>query len=186
MKVRELIKSDRDKVISVINDGGVFAAEIASNADAVIYIPSDMSITTVTQVMAGNKIGFSIIVDELGKLAGVLSERDIIVALGKKGRLASDVKVSDIMTKNVTTCSPDDDIINAIEIMGSLSIRHLVVVENTNVIGVLSSRDIFAMMAKKITEHGLSINDQTNKNLNENSIISEEMDEFATLNSFRR
>ena len=94
MKVRDLIKSDRDTIVSVINNAGAVAAQMASDADAVIYVPSDTSISKVTQVMAGNKIGFSIVIDESGKLAGVLSERDIIIALSKGFESASDVKVS--------------------------------------------------------------------------------------------
>ncbi len=134
MEVRELLKSDSKTVISVL---------------------TTMPVTEAARVMADQTIGFTVVKDEAGNLAGVLSERDILLSLTVDAENASERAVSGIMTKNVITCHVADNVLHAIELMGSHNIRHLVVMENGNVAGVLSSRDVFAVMADRIDECGL-------------------------------
>lgn len=134
MEVQDLLKSDSNSVVSV---------------------RTDMTIAEVARVMAQEKIGFVVVLDGSGKLAGVMSERDILMSLTTEAADRSEAPVSDIMTRNVVTCSRGDNVLQAVELMGSNSIRHLVVTENGEVAGVLSSRDLFEVMAIRIEERGL-------------------------------
>jgi CBS domain-containing protein len=77
------------------------------------------------------------------KLQGVITDRDICIAMGTRNRLAGEVPVGEIATKNVVTCKPDDEIHDALQTMASKRLRRLPVVTDQGVLqGVLSMDDI--------------------------------------------
>lgn len=78
-----------------------------------------------------------------GKLAGVVTDRDLYIALATRNKLASDVKVGDVATRSVFTCEPDDDVSTALATMKQHTIRRLPVVGfNGTVLGILSMNDL--------------------------------------------
>ena len=79
------------------------------------------------------------VVDEKKRIVGILTDRDICIALGTREKRASDVAVEDVMSKNVFTCSPDDDVKSALAIMHTRMVRRLPVVgPDKTVRGILS------------------------------------------------
>jgi CBS domain-containing protein len=134
MLVQDILKSDRHSVVSV---------------------EANMAVSEAARIMANNRIGFTTVVDEDGALVGVLSERDLLAALSEGTEMAGRTSVDSIMTKTLIACHMADSVLHAIELMGSNNIRHLVVLENGEIAGVLSSRDLFDIMAKRIDERGL-------------------------------
>ena len=77
------------------------------------------------------------------KLVGVVTDRDICIAMGTRNRLAGDLTVGEIATKKVITCKPDDEIHEALHTMAEKRVRRLPVVDNENVpTGILSLDDI--------------------------------------------
>jgi len=91
--------------------------------------------------MAEKDIGAVLVIEE-GRIAGILSERDYARKLALAGRAAEATRVRDIMTASVVTVGPDDTADSCNRLMSRNRIRHLPVVANQRVIGVLSNRDV--------------------------------------------
>lgn len=79
---------------------------------------------------------------EGGKLAGIITDHDIIRALADIGSDLEEVSVREWMTPNVKTCAPDDKLSHALNTMGRYRIRHLVVLEDDRPVAVVSAKDV--------------------------------------------
>jgi CBS-domain-containing membrane protein len=78
-----------------------------------------------------------------GKLEGIVTDRDISIAMGTRNRLAGELTVGEIATKNVVTCKPEDEIHEALQTMSDKQVRRLPVVNEQAVPqGILSIDDI--------------------------------------------
>lgn len=107
-----------------------------------IVVNRDALIDEVANIMNKNNIGSVMIVDEDGKLEGIVTERDMIFAIAEK-KVGKNLPVWAIMTENPITVTPGTPIIEAIKIMKKANIRHLPVVNKENKpLGMLSLRDI--------------------------------------------
>ncbi|MEW6731800.1 MAG: CBS domain-containing protein [Acidobacteriota bacterium] len=94
-------------------------------------------------LMWENDCGVLPVLDNDGKVTGIITDRDISVAVGTRGKLASEISVGEVVSGEVFTCLPDDDVKEAIEIMRSAKIRRLPVVNNEKMLqGILSLNDI--------------------------------------------
>jgi predicted transcriptional regulator len=97
------------------------------------------------QAMAEVKTG-SILITENGNLAGIISERDILNAFGKGNMDALNGSVQDFMTSNLQTVTPDSSVISAEAIMRRGRFRHLPIVEDGKLLGMISSKDVLRAM----------------------------------------
>lgn len=87
--------------------------------------------------------GFIVVVDLDGKLAGVITDRDVCLAAYAQGRPLRLISVSDVMSRKLWTVSPDDSIAQAEELMRQHQLRRLPVVDDSGqVVGVLSLADL--------------------------------------------
>jgi CBS domain-containing protein len=78
-----------------------------------------------------------------GKLEGIVTDRDISIAMGTRNRLAGELTVGEIATKNVVTCKPEDEIHEALQTMAEKQVRRLPVVNEEGIPqGILSMDDI--------------------------------------------
>ncbi len=93
------------------------------------------------QPTGGRKFSVAVVSDADDKVLGVVSLGDISYALAVHEDKAASMRVQDIMTKDVLTCSLDDDIEDVLKTMAANSIRHMPVVENGRLAGLLSRRD---------------------------------------------
>jgi len=100
----------------------------------------DTSVYDALLVMADKDIG-ALLVMENDKMVGILSERDYARKVILQGRASKSTKVSEIMTRDVLTIHPDQTVEEAMEIMSRKHIRHLPVVDEKRVIGVISVMD---------------------------------------------
>lgn len=115
----------------------------------VLTVKKDDSVREAAKIMYNNRIGSVVVVDDDGKIAGILTERDLIylIALGKR-EIFTEYPVWQIMTENPITGKPDDSIIDALNKMKEAKIRHLPVVdEDGRPIGMVSIRDILEIIA---------------------------------------
>jgi CBS domain-containing protein len=75
-------------------------------------------------------------------LVGIFTERDYARKVILQGRLSKDTRISDVMTQNLVTISPDTSLEEAMTLMSTRFIRHLPIVENDKVVGVVSIGDV--------------------------------------------
>ncbi len=115
---------------------------IVSGEGKVITVGVDEKIAEVTRTLAVERLGAVVVTDDDGKLAGIISERDIVRALNERGSGVQDMGVSDLMTRSVITCTPENSIEEVMELMTSHQIRHLPVVEDDALVGVVSILDV--------------------------------------------
>ena len=94
------------------------------------------------QALATRRIGALILLDAEGKLAGILSERDVVRMIGTKGPDCLTQSVADVMTRTVTTCGENATVNEAMELMTNGRFRHIPVVERGKLIGVISIGDL--------------------------------------------
>jgi len=93
------------------------------------------------QLMADKKIG-ALPVLEAGKLVGIISERDYPGKAKVLDKPMQDVQVKEIMSSNVVHVSPDDTIEHCLELVTKNHVRHLPVLENDQIIGIISIGDL--------------------------------------------
>jgi signal transduction histidine kinase len=113
----------------------------------------DCAVGEAVTILAANNIGTVLVTDADEGLIGILSERDVIRALSKRADSPLDLSVGDLMTKSVITCTPTDTVDRALSLMGMHHIRHLPVVSDGKIVGLLSIRDVLEFRLQMIEEH---------------------------------
>ena len=101
----------------------------------------ETSLQDIASVLGDKKIGALIILKNDGKIAGILSERDIVRAVAREGAAALKKPASDVMTKKVITCSDADSDNDLMESITAGRFRHLPLVNNGNLSGIISIGD---------------------------------------------
>lgn len=125
--------------------------ELLKNKGAeLIGVHPDTTISRAVEKMVDRNIGALIIVDDAGKPLGLFTERDALKALVRSGMNPDRLKVTDIMTVDLVVIKPEDDLNTAMSLMNKLKIRHLPVVENGRVIGIISIRDVVNNLVGKL------------------------------------
>ncbi len=109
---------------------------------AVITIRDLDTVETASTLLATNNIGALPVRDEHGDLIGVISERDIVRCFAADGAKVHLRLVRDLMSSKVITCDPDGDVNQAMAVMSQRRIRHLPVVKDGQLLGMISSRDV--------------------------------------------
>ncbi|MEQ8195385.1 MAG: CBS domain-containing protein [Rhodospirillales bacterium] len=107
----------------------------------VITVAPIAAVAEVVKVLQMKRIGAILVVDG-GKIAGIVSERDITRGLAEHGAAVLDLPVSALMTHSVTTCSPESTIEDIMHLMTDGRIRHLPVVEGGHLVGFISIGDV--------------------------------------------
>ncbi|MEM0363724.1 MAG: CBS domain-containing protein [Sulfolobaceae archaeon] len=106
----------------------------------VIVVNRNTTLRDVAKIMTENNVGSVIVVDN-GKPIGIITERDIVRAIGRNKDLNS--KAEEIMTSSLITIKEDSPITGALSLMRSYNIRHLPVIDNEgNLKGIISIRDV--------------------------------------------
>jgi CBS domain-containing protein len=102
----------------------------------------DASVAEVAAKLAAKKIGAVVIVGDEGRVEGILSERDIIRAIAQRGAAALNEAAADIMTRQVVGCTSADSLDHLMVTMTSGRFRHIPVVENGALVGIVSIGDV--------------------------------------------
>ncbi len=106
----------------------------------VLTIGAEKNIYDVITSLVTNRIGALIVLNEVGKIVGIISERDILIENLKQ--YGSTAKVKDVMTKDVIIGDPEDDLDYVENIMTKNRIRHLPIIGNKRLVGIISIGDI--------------------------------------------
>ncbi len=110
-------------------------------SDVVLTVGPGHTLRAATRMMADRGVGAAVVVDEDSPGPRVLSERDVLVSVGR-GQDPDEERVGGHMSGSIITASPDWSLERAASEMAGRGIRHLVVVEGGDLVGVLSMRDI--------------------------------------------
>ena len=131
----------------------MFVSDILAEKGGLVYTVSPG--TTVSQIsrqLSTRRIGSVLVVDRLERLAGIVSERDIVNAVATHGAPALELDASEVMTRDVVTCDPDDSIDQVMAIMTQGRFRHLPVVRHGELLGLVSIGDVVKARIAE-TEH---------------------------------
>ena len=110
----------------------------------VVTIRPDASVSTAVHRLVLERIGALVVSEDGHKVAGIISERDIIQSLAKSGQdlLTSGRRVAELMEHNVITCTPDDTVQQVMAEMTRRRVRHLPVMEGGGLVGIISIGDV--------------------------------------------
>lgn len=118
------------------------ATQLLAGKDPIVWtISPDSSVLDAIKLMGEKEIG-ALLVTESNNLIGIVSERDYARKVILKGKESHNTPISDIMTANVVSVSPDESIDNCMALMTRHKIRHLPVIERGRITGVLSIGDL--------------------------------------------
>ncbi|MBU6397071.1 MAG: CBS domain-containing protein [Rhodospirillales bacterium] len=106
-----------------------------------VSVTPDLPVGGVVDVLAQKGIG-AVLVVENGELVGILSERDIVRSLSRRAAQTLELTAADLMTPNPITATPETTTEQAMEIMTERHFRHLPIVENGRLTGLVSIGDV--------------------------------------------
>ena len=139
------------------NDHKVKISTILDNKGSVVYsVSPENTLKQMADEMLAKKIGSLLVTDKDGTLVGIISERDFLTIVGEHTKDWEDITVSDVMTKEVVTATPEDTLEQVMSIMTEHHIRHIPVMGNDEIVGVLALGDIInALLDKSLFQNKL-------------------------------
>src|SRR5579862_1098044 len=128
------------KVSSVLNHKG----------HDVVTVTPEQTVKAVVKVLAQHRIGAVPVVNERGQIIGIISERDIIRGMSQHADAVLTLPAEQLMTREVKTCSSEDQLVDLMEVMTLQRIRHLPVVENGSLQGIVSIGDVVKQRIEEV------------------------------------
>jgi CBS domain-containing protein len=118
----------------------------------VVTIAPTASLSDAVKLLAARRIGAIVVTGPDNRVAGILSERDIVRVIAERGPEVLADNVGSVMTRKVTTCSQTDTIALIMERMTTGKFRHLPVIDQSRLVGVISIGDVVKSHVEEI-EH---------------------------------
>lgn len=134
-------------------------AILADKGRDVVTIDATATLAAASQRLAQHRVGALVIVDRDARIAGILSERDVVAALAARGAAGLDATVAGVMTRNVATCSEGDTMAVLMERMTTGRFRHLPVVEDGRLAGIISIGDVVKSRLREIEQESTALRD---------------------------
>ena len=136
---------------------------LATKGPDVVTVPSDATVADATATLRRFRIGAVIVSDDDGTTAtGIVSERDIVRALAESGAAALDLRVADVMTAEVHTCAPTATLEDLMEAMTARRIRHIPVVADGRLVGVVSIGDVVKHRVGELSVEAQTLHEYVN------------------------
>jgi CBS domain-containing protein len=129
---------------------------LQSKGRAVETVTSVTTIAQAVSVLNGKRIGAVVVVDD-GKVVGILSERDVVRHLGTDWAALANRPVSEIMTRNVFTASRFATISDVMERMTEKRIRHMPIVDNNELGGIVSIGDVVKRKIEETEQEAMAL-----------------------------
>ena len=128
---------------TILDQKGRFCATVRPEA----------TVATAVALLAEHRIGAIVVEDLHGGIVGIFSERDLVKLLASRGPSAMVVKLKEVMTSPVITCTPRDRVDGVMAMMSRRRIRHMPVVDDNTLSGMISIRDLVRhRLSEKETE----------------------------------
>jgi len=117
-------------------------AVLSRKGSDIVTIDPAASVADAAKCLADRKIGAIVVTGMDGRLAGILSERDVVRALAERGAPALNERVERVMTRKVLTCTETETIASIMERMTAGKFRHLPVIDQERIVGIISIGDV--------------------------------------------
>ena len=118
--------------------------------ERVIALPTDSAIKDIVKTLVAENVGSVMLVDKNGSLAGILSERDVVRFIAENGIGVVESPARELMTEEVVTCAAETSLEEVLALMTTHEIRHVPVVRDDNVLGLISVHDILNFRCERI------------------------------------
>jgi CBS domain-containing protein len=115
---------------------------LAAKGGEVVSIEPTADLVAAAKLLTAHRIGVLVVTDAAGRLVGILSERDIMRALAESAGAALQLSVAQVMTRDVATCGVNDSIGSILKRMTEGKFRHMPVLDNQRLVGVVSIGDV--------------------------------------------
>jgi CBS domain-containing protein len=132
---------------------------LADKGREVVTIEPSASLADAARLLAEKRIGAALVLGADQRIAGILSERDIVRALAAHGAAALDESISQTMTRKVETCTIRETVTNIMERMTIGKFRHMPVVEQGRVVGLVSIGDIVKHRVQEMERESAAMRD---------------------------
>lgn len=116
-------------------------AILGNKGAQIVSMSPQATIHEACRLLAEHRIGAILVLDR-DRVAGMFSERDVVRAMTEKGAVALDIPVSEVMTREVLTCKPEDSVDDIMAIMTARRVRHLPVLAEGQLVGIVSIGDV--------------------------------------------
>ena len=126
---------------------------LATKGTEVVSIDFTTDLAAAAKLLTKHRIGALVVLGVDGRLAGVLSERDIVRTIAESGRAVLQLPVAQVMTRNVSTCDVNDFINSVIDRMTKGKFRHMPVLDNDRLAGMISIGDVLKWYIETIRDH---------------------------------
>jgi CBS domain-containing protein len=137
----------------------IVKAILSAKGGDVISIDPTATLDTAVKTLAEHKIGALLVLGPDRRVTGILSERDIVRALAQRGAGVLSEPLAHVMTRKVVTCSESDSVGVLMERMTTGKFRHLPVIEDERVIGVVSIGDVVKHRLQEIEQESAALRD---------------------------
>ena len=134
------------------------SALLSNKPAKTISLPPSATLADICKTLAKNRIGTVLIVDD-GHLCGIVSERDVVRIIAASGPEALGNAAEDCMTRKLVTCTRSDTVAMLMEKMTTGRFRHIPVVENDELLGIVSIGDVVKYRIAEIEREAQEIRD---------------------------
>ncbi len=124
-----------------------------------VTMPRNASVAEAARLLKEKRIGAVVISDDGARVLGILSERDIVHALAEFAAAALEMRVSELMTQDVVTCAPEDSIVGLMARMTERRIRHLPVLKDGVLDGMVSIGDVVKSRIDEVESEASAMRD---------------------------
>ena len=116
----------------------------------VVTVGPQQTVKRVVEVLAQNRIGAVPVIGAEGELVGIISERDIIRGMSEHAGAVLTLPAGQLMTREVKTCSAEDELVDLMEVMTLQRIRHLPVIQDGALHGIVSIGDVVKQRLEEV------------------------------------
>jgi CBS domain-containing protein len=121
----------------------MFVSDILTQKGGLVFtVTPGTTVSQIAQQLCTRRVGSVLVMSGNDKVAGIVSERDLVRAMSLHGAAALELEARHVMTRDVVTCDPDDSIDQIMEIMTRGRFRHVPVVRHGELLGVVSIGDV--------------------------------------------
>ena len=134
-------------------------AVLSHKGTNVVTVEPHAQLVAAIKVLSDKRIGALVVTGAEARIVGIISERDIVRALSQHGAQALERPVAEFMTRNVVICSERDTMAELMERMTKGKFRHIPVVENGRLLGIVSIGDIVKHRVEELEQDGAALQD---------------------------